>query len=126
MSKEIPRVSITLPNGATAEVTQSSPAAISNNDGVYQGTLCIVKVVTPAFTANPCNTTIRLYDKNGILLWQSAALARASGTAGYAIPVSIPLSQKEYFTAQPSVDPTGSGGIVTIDSSYIPDTFIPF
>lgn len=125
MAKEIPRVSITLPNGASAEVRQSSPAQISENDGIYQGTICMIKVVTPNFTI-AATTNVRLYDKNGILLWQSGALDEASGAAGYAIPVSLPVCQREYFTAQPSVDPGAGGGIVTIDTEYIPDTFVRF
>jgi hypothetical protein len=124
MAKEIPRVSITMPNGATAEVRQSSPAEISNNDGVYQGIMCMIKIVVPTLVASP-TLTVRFYDKNGILLWQSGALAKNSGAAGYAIPVSLPICQREYFTAQPSIDP-GATWLVTIDADYIPDVFVQF
>jgi len=123
MAKEIPRVSITLPDGGVVAVRQTLPPQISENEGVYQGTLSMIKIVTPDFT-NPVTTNVCLYDKNGVLLWQSGALAEASGVAGYAIPVSIPLSQREYFTATPSGDPGAGGGIVTIDCSYIPDVFV--
>ena len=123
MAKAIPRISIVLPNGANAEVRMSDPHSISANDGVYQGLLCMIKVVTPAFTANP-TTLIKLYDRNGILLYTSAALAKGSGAAGYALAVDIPLTHGEYITATPSIDPTGSGGTVTIDMDYIPDHFM--
>lgn len=123
MAKIIPRISITLPNGAAAEVLQSSPAAISPNEGVYQGELCMVKVVTPNFT-NTVTTIIRIYDRNGIKLWQSDPLPENSGAKGYAIPVDVPLTYGEKVSAQPSGDPGGTGGIVTIDMDYIPDHFI--
>lgn len=120
MAKAIPRVSITLPNGASAEVT-SDP--ISRGVGVYQGLLCLVKVVTPNFT-NPVTTTVRLYDRNGVLLAESEALSENSGATGYILPSNIPLSYGEYLSAQPSGDPGAGGGIVTIDMDYIPDHFI--
>ncbi len=125
MAKPIPRISITLPNGAAAEVRQSSPANISqpNNQGVHQGIIAMVKVVTPNFT-NAVNTTVKIYDRNGILLWASGALSENSGAAGYAIPVNVPISSGEYVTAQPSGDPGAGGGVVTIDMDYIPDSFI--
>jgi hypothetical protein len=123
MAKQIPRISITLPNGAAAEVGGPTTTKISGNIGVCQGNIAMVKVVTPNFT-NPVTTTIRIYDRNGILLWTSAALAEASTATGYAIPVNIPISEKEYVTAQPSGDPGAGGGVVTIDMDYIPDNFM--
>jgi len=124
MSQEIPTVSIVLPNGAAAEVGGSSTTKISPNKGIYQGTICLVKVVTPDFT-NAVTTTVRLYDRNGILKYQSAALAEASGASGFAIPVNIPIHYGEYVTAQPSGDPGAGGGTVTIDMEFIPDTVQP-
>ena len=123
MAKAIPRISIVLPDGAAAEVRQSSPASISANVGVCQGILCSVKVVTPDFT-NVVTTTIKIYDRNGILLWTSAALTENSGAAGHVTYVDIPLTYGEYVTATPSGDPGAGGGTVTIDMDYIPDHFM--
>lgn len=122
MAKAIPRISITFPNTLDAEVRQSDPHSISANAGVYQGILCSVKVVTPNF-ANPITTTIKLYDRNGILLWTSAALAENSTATGRVTYVDIPLTYGEYFTGTPSGDP-GANGTITIDCDYIPDHFL--
>lgn len=124
MSKPIPRISITLPNGAVAEVGGASTTTISPNPGVHQGTICLLKVVTPNFT-NPITTTIKIYDVNGAVKYTSAAFAENSGAGGYAIPVNIPIYSKEYVTATPSGDPGAGGGIVTIDMEFIPDTRQP-
>jgi len=122
MAKIIPRISIILPNGASAEVRQSNPASISANTGRCQGMLCMVKIVTPDFTNN-VTTLVRLYDRNGILLAESEPLDKNSGAAGYVLPSSIPITYGEYVTAQPSGDP-GSDGTVTVDMDYIPDHFM--
>lgn len=118
MPKPTPQISITLPNGANAEV---SGGTISKNPGVIQGLACILKVVTPNFTNN-VTTTVRIYDQNGILLYASPALSRNSGAAGHAVPINVPLYSKEVVKAQPSADPGGTGGAVTINIDYIPDT----
>ena len=115
MAKQIPRITLVCANGGTIEKVGDP---ISPNKGVYSGTLCLVKVVTP--NVNSITFTIRLYDRNGVLVWQSAALAENSGAAGYSIPVSIPLTEKEYFSAQASGDP-GSAASVTLDCDYISD-----
>lgn len=121
MARAISQVSIVLPSGATAEV---KGPAISPNKGIHSGLLALVKVVTPTFTNN-ITVTIKMYDRNGILLWTSAALAETSGTTGYALPVSIPINLQEYFSATPSGDPGSGGGTVTINADYIPDHYIP-
>ncbi len=125
MSKSIPRISITLPNGATAEVQQALPARISENTGVYQGDITLIKVVTPNFT-NSITTIIKIYDKNGFLKFTSSALAENSGTGGIPIwpTIPIPIEEREYVTATPSGDPGAGGGMVTIDIEYRPDIFI--
>lgn len=115
MAKQISRQSITCAATGTTEVAGS---AISANKGVISGILCMVKVVTP--NVNSITFTIRLYDRNAVLLWASAALAENSGAPGYAIPVNIPLTEKEYFSAQAS-GTVGAGGTVTIDADYLPD-----
>lgn len=122
MAKAIPRISITLPDGGVAAVRQSDPHSISANVGVYQGILCTVKVVTPNF-ANPITVLVKIYDRNGILLWTSAALAENSTATGHITYVDIPLVYGEYVTVTPSGDP-GGDGIVTIDMDYIPDHFM--
>jgi len=127
MSKLIPRISIVLPNGASAEVRQSAPTKISQNDGVYQGDITILKVVTPNFST-PRTTTIRIYDKNGHLKYASSAIANnstaASGNGTIYPAVPIPICDGDYVSAEPSGDPGGTGGTVTIDMEYKPDVFI--
>jgi hypothetical protein len=122
MSRKIDRISITLPNGATAEVGGASTTRISSNKGVHEGEITLLKVVTPNFT-NTITTTIKIYDSNGALKYTSEALAENSGASGRVLypPVPIPISEKEYVTATPSGDPGGTGGIVTIDMEYKPD-----
>ena len=124
MSRPIPRISITLPNGASAAVGSAATTPLGTNKGVYQGTIALIKVVTPNFT-NAITTTIRIYDANGILKYQTAALAENSGAAGYCIPVSIPIYAGEYVVAAPSDDPGAGGGIVTIDLEFVPDVVRP-
>jgi len=123
MAKIIPRISIAFTSTGTAAVRQSSPASISANTGKCQGLLCSVKVVTPNFT-NAATTTVRIHDRNGIELYESAALAEASGADGYYLPVSIPITYGEYVTATPSIAVGSGGGTVTIDMDYIPDHFM--
>lgn len=120
MAEHITRVSIVLPNAATDAVGSATTSYISRNYGVCRGTLTAIKVVTPNFT-NAITTSIKLYDRNGILLYTSAALAETSTATGYYIPVSIPLTHGEYFTATPSGDPGAGGGTVTIDADFVPD-----
>lgn len=120
MAENINRISITLPNGATAAVGSQATTPLRSGKGNCKGVLIMVKVVTPSFTNN-VTTLVKLYDANGIMLWQSAALARGSGAPGYPSPVFIGLTYGEYFTATPSGDPGAGGGIVTIDCDYIRD-----
>jgi hypothetical protein len=122
MAKAITRVSITIGAAVGVETRQSLPAEISLNEGVVQGMLCSIKVVTPNFT-NVITSLVKLYDRNGVLMWSSAALAENSGAAGYFHSVSLPLTYGEYFTVTPSGVPGGAGGIVTCDCDYYPDSF---
>jgi hypothetical protein len=115
MARSILQQTIICPNAATAEVLGD---AISPNLGVYGGLLCMVKVVTP--NVNTITFIVKLYDRNDVLLWTSAALAENSGDTGYSIPVSIPLTYGEYFSVTPSGNP-GADAAVVINADYIPD-----
>lgn len=121
MAHIIPRISIVIGAAVDTAVTQSLPhTAISANWGPASGMLSAIKVVTPNFTNN-VTTIVKLYDRNGVLLWASGALARNSGAAGYFHAVSIPLTYGEYFTAIASGVPGGSGGTVTVDCDQYSD-----
>jgi hypothetical protein len=123
MAKVIPRISITVPIGAPAETRMSDPHQISGNVGVHQGILCTVKVVTPNWTS-AATCLVKIYDRNGILLWTSAAIAKNSGAVGNITYVDIPLVYGEYVTVTPSIDIVGGAAVVTIDMDYIPDHFM--
>lgn len=122
MSKSIPRISVTLPNGATAEVL-SNPISMAGNTGVYQGSIILLKVVTPNFT-NAITVKVAIYDTNGVQKYLSDPLAENSGASGRAIYPpwpGIPIESGEYIGVTPSGDPGAGGGIVTVDMEYLPD-----
>jgi len=122
MSKSIPRISVTLPNGAAAGVL-SNAITVQGNTGVYQGVIILLKVVTPNFT-NAITVRVAVYDANGIQKFLSDALAENSGAAGRAVYPAwpgIPIESGEYIGVTPSGDPGAGGGIVTVDMEFVPD-----
>ncbi len=113
MAKNVPRVTLTF---AAAE-TEDTCDKISQNEGVYQGQACLLYVAVGNSTA-VVTLTLSLKDKNGSVLWTSAALAK---NANYSIPVDLPLVEQETIYGLLS-DVPGEGGLsATIDMSFIPD-----
>jgi hypothetical protein len=127
MAKNLDTLSVVVPNGSSSPVKSG---LISQNSGVHNGLIELIKVNVPNFTA-AITITLALYDTNGILKWSLAAIAKnaiatiiPSVTLGaVTYPWKIPICGKEYWQVTPSGDPTGSGGTVVIDAEYSPDAF---
>lgn len=93
---------------------------ISNNKGVYEGTLVGYKVVCNNVAGNP-TTTVSLQDEDGTTIYTFADTP-ADNTTTVRMGLLIPLCQKETITIDPNAD-AGGADTFTVDVVlyFIPD-----
>ena len=99
--------------------TTTPSGELSPNRGVHQGLCVEAKIIIPNYT-NDVLTDVFIVDEDGDEIFAFADMERA--TTHLFTDLSIPLVEKEYFTALLDSSPGGSNPYtITVVPYYTPD-----
>lgn len=118
MAREITIERLSVASGGHAAVES---AKISQNKGIYQGTM-VGYIMTINNCTNVVNGVLAVKHRSGQTLYTGAAHAR--GATYVVTGLTVPLYYGETITFDPSADPGASGIYADIILLFVPDAIV--